>query len=320
MNGDALQHLKELPNECVNMVMTSPPYWALRDYKIKEQLGAEETYNQYINKLCNIFDEVKRVLRKDGTVWINIGDTYGGTGDRGDLKDPKNKEGRNGQSKALNKSATAKSLCNIPARFSIEMQNRGWILRNVIIWHKPNQMPCPVKDRFTVDFEYVFLFSRSKKYFFETQYEPHKFDSIKRACRGRTSAKLDDGQYATSYKQEYQGYDNMMERLKNGDIRGVGANGRNKRTVWTISTKPFKGSHFAVYPEELCETPIKAGCPENGVVLDMFFGAGTTGLVALKQGKKFIGIELNPEYIKIAEERLKPYLTQTKLQVEEKIE
>ena len=308
--GDCLEVLKTLSSESINCCMTSPPYWALRDYGVSGQLGLEPTFQEYINKLCDIFDEVKRVLRKDGTLWVNIGDTYGGSGNStGHTSETKNlgyTTSQMGASKG-NQEATKgyeKALLNIPARFSIEMQNRGWILRNVIIWHKPNCMPSSVKDRFTVDFEYLYFFVKSKKYWFETQYEPHKLDSIKRACRARTSEKLDSGQYSTSYKSEYVGYENMEEKLKNGELRGVGANGRNKRTVWSITTKPFKEAHFATYPEALCETPIKAGCPVGGIVLDPFFGAGTTGLVALKQNKKFIGIELNPNYIEIATKRI----------------
>lgn len=197
----------------------------------------------------------------------------------------------------------------IKAIFAIEMVNRGWILRNTIIWHKPNCMPSSVKDRFTVDFEYIFFFSKNKKYWFETQYEASKTNSsasfnlrvrdVKRGYAGKSS------QYKASEKEveQYQG-----QNIKYGKQR-------NKRAVWRICPKPFKEAHFAVYPEELCETPIKAGCPKEGIVLDPFFGAGTTGLVALKQGKKFIGIELNPEYIKIAEARIKPFLEQDKLKV-----
>lgn len=383
IQGDALTELKNLPNESINCVMTSPPYWALRDYGVEGQLGLEPTFDLYIKHLCDIFDEVKRVLRKDGTCWINLGDTYGtksGSGFANDNLNPLTPEQIShgtGIYKANELRGTSpemhKNLCNIPARFSIEMQNRGWILRNTIIWHKPNCMPSSVKDRFTVDFEYLFFFVKNKKYYFETQYEPHKLKSIKRACRSRTSSKLDCGQYSTSYKQGYSGYDNMIDRLKNGEIRGVGANGRNKRTVWTITTKPFKESHFAVYPEALCEIPIKAGCPEfvcnkcgkvrevrevihnrinnrgdknvrpdnleripndwkprevldvkeisckcnagfsGGVVLDPFAGAGTTGLVALKQNKNAILIELKPEYIEIIKKRLKPLIEQKTL-------
>ena len=367
LQGDCIEELKKLPEKSINMCMTSPPYWALRDYgtaswdggdvncshlknegflkwseksklagtqtqevyetqrqtykdvcgrcgakRVDKQLGLEPTFDEYINKLCNVFDEVKRVLRDDGTCWVNIGDTYSSapTGNKGHIKNelfagsPKGENYRDNIAQATrNKPKTKiknKSLLCIPFRFAIEMVNRGWILRNTIIWHKPNCMPSSVKDRFTVDFEYIFFFSKKKKYYFETQYEPLKEVSIKRAEYGLNQ---------TNHKGKAVNVQNLD---KMGD-RFVNSKGRNKRTTWTIKPKPFKEAHFAVFPEELCETPIKAGCPEQGIVLDPFFGAGTTGLVALKQNKKFIGIELNPDYIKIAEARLKPFMEQEKL-------
>ncbi|KKL24858.1 hypothetical protein LCGC14_2411090, partial [marine sediment metagenome] len=196
----------------------------------------------------------------------------------------------------------------------IEMVNRGWILRNTIVWHKPNCMPSSVKDRFTVDFEYVFFFVKNKKYWFETQYEPHQTQEN----RPDGIVREREFGYDTKYP-EVRGFktkpniEQPQTPQKHGQDINYGEQGRNKRCVWKISPRPFKEAHFAVYPEELCETPIKAGCPEGGIVLDPFFGAGTTGLVALKQNKKFIGIELNPEYIEIAKKRLKPFLEQKKL-------
>jgi len=331
-NGDALEHLKELPDECINMVMTSPPYWALRDYGVEGQLGLEPTFEEYIKKLCDIFDEVKRVLRNDGTIWVNLGDTYYGSGKGagGDIKDSKqvwafeNKEkkvcqhcgkefdgyafqnfcgsacsGVDNTPRTKKGELQDKCLTMIPQRFAIEMINRGWILRNTIIWHKPNAMPSSVKDRFTVDFEYIFFFSKKKKYYFDTQYEAivESSKKDKRLDKGPSKGigKTEEGNYAMQH------------------CGSINSRGRNKRTVWTINPKPFSEAHFAVYPEELCEIPIKAGCPKGGIVLDMFFGAGTTGVVALKNNRKFIGIELNPEYIEIANKRLKPLLEQRRL-------
>lgn len=309
MNGDALTHLKELPSESINCIMTSPPYWALRDYGIEGQIGLEPTFQEYIKHLCDIFDEVKRVLRKDGTCWVNLGDTYSGSHSMGSAEDymmglQKNLKFNFPKDKKPNsniKGFEGKNLCNIPARFSVEMQNRGWILRNVIIWHKPNCMPSSVDDRFTVDFEYIFFFVKNKKYWFETQREKavvgyNDLDFKPTSLKDNFDHNLKTAATGASMKRE----DKYVET-------------RNKRTVWSICPKPFKEAHFAVYPEEICETPIKAGCPVGGIVLDPFFGAGTTGLVALKQNKQFIGIELNPEYIKIAEERLRPLLEQSKL-------
>jgi len=183
----------------------------------------------------------------------------------------------------------AKSLVQIPSRFAIEMTNRGWTLRNEIIWFKPNCMPSSVKDRFTVDFEKIFFFVKNKKYWFETQRENNqdKFNGQ----RGSTETR---GKMQSS----------MRDKSSKEKLYEYATCGRNKRCVWKITTKPFKGAHFAVYPPDLIETPIKAGCPKGGVALDPFFGSGTTGIVAKQQGKDFIGIELNPEYIKIAENRI----------------
>lgn len=235
-------------------------------------------------------------------MWINIGDTYSGSGgaggdyNKGGLREgqPKFKQGITNLSN--------KSLCMIPQRFAIEMCNRNWILRNTIIWHKKNCMPASVKDRFTVDFEYLYFFVKQKKYYFEQQFESQTDDWHKKASTWqKNKAKGQQEKLHHSHKTK-----KPFENPPNN-------NGRNKRTVWTINPKPFKGAHFAVYPEELCQTPIQAGCPEGGIVLDPFSGSGTTGVVSLKLNRKFVGIELNPEYIKIAENRLNPILDQGKL-------
>lgn len=288
ITGEALAELKKLPSESVNCVVTSPPYWALRDYGVSGQLGLEPTFQEYITRLCDIFDEVKRVLRDDGTCFVNMGDTYGGTGDKGDWTDPKYAKGRNGQAKAINKSATQKSLCQIPSRFAIEMTDRGWILRNEIIWFKPNCMPSSVKDRFTVDFEKVFFFVKNKRYWFETQEE--------------TATQNRWGGHKPIDTEKSKDSDNVFAGLTRQ--RDMMPEKRNKRCVWRISTKPFKEAHFATYPEKLIEPMIQAGCPVGGTVLDPFLGSGTTAVVAKKQNKRCIGIELNPEYVKIADKRI----------------
>ena len=322
--GEALQVLKDLPKESIDMCITSPPYWSLRDYHVdgviwnedkscnhefiksfckkcnawRGQLGLEPNFDLYIKHLCDIFDEVKRVLKNEGTCWINLGDTYAGSGVHSLKNANKGLEGRKIKEKAFPKKGQkpqwskfpypSKCLLMIPLRFAIEMINRGWILRNVIIWHKSNAMPSPAKDRFTVDFEYVFFFSKSKKYYFHQQREPHKDTSLKRL------------------KYQWKGHREPMSSYQSIDIKKMcHPDGRNKRCVWTIPTSAFRGKHFAVYPPSLIETPIKAGCPEQGIVLDPFMGSGTTALVALKQNKKFLGIELNPNYIEIAEKRIK---------------
>jgi DNA modification methylase len=242
----------------------------LQNYFEPAELGLEPTFQEYITKLCDIFDEVKRVLRKDGTCWVNIGDTYNSHHEPGTTE-------------------PVKTLLQIPSRFSIEMTNRGWILRNEIIWYKPNCMPSSVKDRFTVDFEKIFFFVKNKKYWFETQYDPHLTKEGPLRDKSKESSN--------------EGYLNG-NRFSPGVRTGYGKQGRNKRCVWRITTKPYKEAHFAVFPEDLVETPIKAGCPESGTVLDPFCGSGTTGVVAKKLNREFIGIELNPEYIKLAEKRI----------------
>ena len=223
----------------------------MRDYKTEPvewpdgwrgQLGLEPTPQLYIQHLVGIFDEIKRVLKKTGTCWVNLGDTYGGTGDKGKHKDPKYADGRNGQSVAVNGTQTAKSLVQIPSRFAIAMTDSGWILRNEIIWHKPNCLPSSVKDRFTVDFEKLFFFTKSKRYYFEQQLEVAT-EPIGRAVK--LGAKTLGGDAV------------LGSPANRPDRKPFINNGRrNKRTVWSIPTRPYKGAHFAVFPPELVETPI----------------------------------------------------------------
>jgi DNA modification methylase len=226
----------------------------------KGSLGLEPTFELYIKHLCDIFDEAKRVLRNDGTCWVNLGDSYassGGASRHFGYQDPKYTNGRCGnfiEPSAFPQSVLPKSLCLIPFRFAIEMVNRGWIIRNVIIWHKPNCMPSSAKDRFTVDFEYLFFFVKNKKYWFEQVFEPHSPAGIERA------------KYPVN---KFGGQKNHLGALGKGAKGGsevvkveLDPQGRNKRTVWTIPTKPYPEAHFAVYPAELIRTCIKAGCPK----------------------------------------------------------
>ena len=416
--GNSLDVLKTFPDESLDMCVTSPPYWGLRDYgtgewkggdnncdhvessnlkrdtsggytgrdkgtrgeqpntsssviqygnqckkcgaqRVDEQLGLEPTPEEFINKLCDIFDEVQRVLRPHGSCWVNLGDSY--------VRTPNEQVNQKGitakyqynykHKKNYGSKYRPKSLAQIPSRFAIEMTDRGWILRNEIIWHKPSCMPASVKDRYTVDFEKMFFFTKNPKYYFKQQLEPVKEVSLKRAQYG-----LDQTDYDMK-AVNVQGLDKMGERF-------VNPNGRNKRTVWNVNVASFKGAHFAVYPPELIESPIDAGCPEfvdkktgiprervmektslerhelpkdnpnhrperydgkyeqgqryasyddkgytdgrdddeftPGIVLDPFFGSGTTAEVAMKQDKDWVGIELNPEFVKISDERLEP--------------
>lgn len=299
INGDALSVLKTLPNESVDSCVTSPPYWSLRDYNVAGQLGLEPTYQEYITKLCDIFDEVKRVLKPQGTCWVVIGDTYSAqrwTG-KGEGQ-PINKmlDGHRDINPQRVTGLPSKCLVQIPARFAIEMCNRGWILRNELIWHKPRCMPSSAKDRFTVDFEKVFFFSKSTDYYFETQYEPLAEATIKRLkhpWRSLKDSKLDKKVIGMTPESFNRAAIKLLENPR-----------RIKRAVWRVCPTSYREAHFAVYPEELIETPIKAGCPVGGIVMDIFMGAGTTGVVALKNNRNFIGIELNKDYIQIANKRI----------------
>lgn len=288
--GDCVEQLKTLPDKIFDCCVTSPPYYGLRDYGVDGQIGLEETPEAYIERLVNVFREVKRVLKDDGTLWLNIGDSYCGTGNKGDLKDPKYADGRNGQAVAINRDVAGckhKDLIGIPWMLAFALRADGWYLRQDIIWHKPNPMPESVTDRCTKSHEYVFLLSKSPKYYYDNQAisEPTKTrDNIN---RDRDSTKLNNTPCRT-----------RMAGLKTNNYER-----RNRRDVWTIPTKPVKEAHFATYPEKLVEPCILAGSREGGIVLDPFFGSGTTGIVAMRYGRRFVGCELNPEYIEIANRR-----------------
>ena len=302
LQGDCLEILRTLESESIDCVVTSPPYWALRDYGVEGQLGLETTFQEYITKLCDIFDEVKRVLKKEGTCWVNIGDTY--SGNKEGKTDNKVSQYLKDTTTRLHKKATIteKSLCQIPSRFAIEMSNRGWILRNEIIWHKPNCMPSSAEDRFTVDFEKVFFFVKSKKYYFEQQLDPLVTISDPRIDRGRETY---NGKYSNIENAEsFNSPRARTQRKTQNAFVTLNSEGKNKRTVWSVNTKGYSEAHFATYPEKLIEPMILAGCPKDGIVFDPFMGAGTTAIVSLKNGRNYLGAELNPEYIKIAEERI----------------
>jgi len=300
--GDALTELKKLDSELVDCVITSPPYWALRDYKVEGQIGQEKTIDEYVSRLVEIFNECKRVLKKEGTCWIVLGDTYSNSGENrnGLLTGTVSKRvATNKQFKKRDKlELQQKTLCLIPERFAIKMIDNGWILRNKIIWYKPNCMPSSATDRFTVDFECIYFFVKSKRYYFKTQYESLETKPHKAGNR-------------LAMKEHFP--INTHDQFRDLDRIWGSEQGRIKRTVWKIPPKPFPEAHFAVFPEELVKQCLDAGCPEQGTVLDPFSGAGTTALVALKNHGKYIGIELNPDYIEISNKRLKPYLEQKTL-------
>jgi len=301
--GDCLEVLRTLPDESIHCCVTSPPYWGLRDYGVDGQLGLESTPEEYVAKMVEVFREVKRVLRKDGNCWLNLGDSYCGTGNKGDYKDLKYKEGRNGQAVALNhkiEGLKPKDLIGIPWRVAFALQADGWYLRQDIIWHKPNPMPESVTDRCTKAHEYIFLLSKSRHYYYDHEAikEPAAYDGRKDTLL-KGSPKYEKG--VVPGQVEHSMAAKGHERWKKNE-RGEYV--RNKRSVWAIPTKPFKEAHFATFPPELPEICIKAGCPESGTVLDPFAGAGTTLWVAEQLGVNSIGIELNPEYCEIIRHRM----------------
>lgn len=291
LQGDTYWQMKlNLPSDSVDCCVTSPPYYALRDYGMDGQIGLEPTPEDYVNRLADVFDEVRRVLKPDGTLWLNIADSYCGTGDKGKYKGPKYAEGRNGQAVSLNRKidgVKSKDLIGIPWMLAFELRRRGWYLRQDIIWHKPNPMPESVKDRCTKSHEYIFLMSKNPKYYFDHEAikEPAKPDT---SIRRRDETKLNNTPGRTK-----------MKGLKTNTYET-----RHKRDVWPVTSKPLKEAHFAAYPPDLIEPCILAGSRRGGVILDPFFGSGTTGVVATQLGREYIGIELNPEYIEIAKKRL----------------
>ena len=341
IQGDVREVLKTLDDESVQCVVTSPPYWGLRDYgtatweggdegcehtindgtydpkkgkvverpdrssdksccircgakRIDAQLGLEPTPEEYVENMVSVFQEVKRVLRKDGTVWLNLGDSYarqgGDSSKTGRHWDGRKDNPSTGHNRYANKIGLKnKDLVGIPWRVAFALQADGWYLRSDIIWNKPNPMPESVTDRPTKSHEYIFLLTKSAKYYYDHEAIKEKGEYP----AGTRAAKASDARssmgFVNSRPPEYKIYDGT----------------RNKRSIWKITTKPYKEAHFATFPEELPETCIKAGTQKGDVVLDIFAGSGTTLRVASKLGRKGIGIELNPEYIKILKKRCK---------------
>lgn len=307
INGECLEILKGLESESINCCVTSPPYYGLRDYGVDGQIGLEDTPQEYLDKLVNVFGEVKRVLRNDGTLWINIGDSYVGTG--GNRKNAENnkifnhlqqnnpKDGRYEKiCRMMQEGLKPKDLIGIPWMLAFALREDGWYLRQDIIWHKTNPMPESVTDRCTKSHEYIFLLSKSAKYYFS-------HEEIKEPCVGREGnnktfrgggAYTNNRSFNNSSSGEKTSIGNMPNEL------GL----RNKRDVWSIGTKGYKGAHFATYPEDLIKPCVLAGCPNGGTVIDPFFGSGTTGKVAKEYGRNFVGIELKFDYCKMAEKRI----------------
>ena len=310
--GDCIEGLRTLPHASVHCCVTSPPYWGLRDYGHDGQIGLEATPDAYVARMVEVFREVRRVLRDDGTLWLNLGDSYcGGGGYAPDA--PCNQRRAEGESwGAMNAFSVregearkkarpgytppglkAKDLVGIPWRVAFALQADGWWLRQDIIWAKPNPMPESVRDRCTKAHEYVFLLTKSERYFYDAEAVKEAFADERQGNPG-------------NYKNGYSGGAGRND----GDTKGRAwnedgkATGRNRRSVWTVTTKPYSGAHFAVMPPDLVEPCIKAGCPEGGTVLDPFAGSGTTLAVAAELGRNAIGCEINPDYITLAEQRI----------------
>lgn len=304
-NEDCLQGLKRLPDNSVDCCVTSPPYYALRDYGMEEQIGLEETPQAYIDRLTDVFMDVYRVLKPTGTCWLNIGDSYNGN-KKGNTETNKNKRVAESShfEKKLWDGAKQKDLIGIPWMLAFSLRAKGWYLRQDIIWHKPNPMPESVTDRCTKSHEYIFLLSKSDKYFFDyeqiqeeaTGYDGRK-DTMMKGSTKYANAPIVPGQSVQSMAQ--RGHERWKFKEGEDGMTPV----RNKRDVWSVNTKPDMNAHFAVYPEELIRPCILAGCPINGVVLDPFMGSGTTARVARKEGRHFVGFELNPDYIKIINQK-----------------
>lgn len=299
--GDCVQSLKELADESVQCCVTSPPYFGLRDYGHDGQIGLEATPDEYVAKLVQVFREVRRVLKNNGTLWLNLGDSYatngGAHGNRNDnqtgVGGRRTHANGGGDQEARRAPAGLKSkdLIGIPWRVAFALQADGWYLRQDIIWHKPNPMPESVLDRCTKAHEYVFLLSRSERYFYDNNAiaEPVAESSIKRL---------------TQPKLESQSGSDRVPGKTNGPMKAVGnPNSRNRRSVWTINTQGFEGAHFATFPETLPRICILAGSRAGDVVLDPFGGSGTTGQVALELGRSVLLCELNPDYVKLIRQR-----------------
>ena len=339
--GEALTVLRGMPDASVNCCVTSPPYWGLRDYHSDGQLGMEATPQEYVCRLVEVFREVRRVLADDGSLWLNLGDSYAGSG-RGMMGD--GSAGPTGDKQATNEGSrlslvrgkriergagrwgggdtavpdlAPKQLVGIPWRVAFALQADGWWLRSDIVWSKPNPMPESVTDRPTKAHEYIFLLTKSAKYFYDYEaIREMKAESTlnddrgngegQRRERGYPGAASNGGTNLGGDKQRghfrrHAGFNDRWDLMTREEQSALG---RNKRSVWEVATHPFAAAHFATYPPALIEPCVKAGCPVDGLLLDPFAGSGTTGVVAVNLDRRFIGIELNPEYVAMAERRI----------------
>lgn len=308
--GDCIEIMQTLPSESVNCCITSPPYYNLRDYGMEDQIGLEHTPEEYISKLVRVFHEVQRVLRQDGTLWLVIGDSYAGSNKgRSRTSINYNKGNKGTQDNAnLQYGYTSfniknKELIGIPWMLAFALRNDGWHLRQDIVWYKPNAMPESVKDRCTRSHEYVFLLTKSCKYYYDNEAikEP-AVTADRNSPRGSKGATTPNSGRRKQNEYGNRTYTGFNERYFSQDSFPLM---RNKRDVWSISTRGCKDSHFATFPPQIVEPCLLAGCPKEGVVLDPFIGSGTTAAVAIKNGRNYVGIDINPDYVKLAKTRIK---------------
>lgn len=318
--GDAIKILRDLPDNCIDCCVTSPPYYGLRNYGHSDQIGLEKTPEIYVDNLVRVFEQVRRVLKPQGTLWLNLGDSYAGstmTGGTKSLDGDGNKDKTRMFKKAylVPRDCKPKDLIGIPWMVAFALRAAGWYLRSDIIWHKSNPMPESVTDRPTKSHEYIFLMSKSQKYYYD--YEAIQENGI--TIENRPSGVVREREYNYNSKRnnnpdayKSNNHENLQDKGQqphtlhknrlnpdNEEVYPV----RNKRSVWTVTTKPYKGAHFATFPQELIIDCIKAGCLPGGIVLDPFSGANTTGITARKLGRNYISIELNPKYIALSKAR-----------------
>jgi len=312
--GDCIEMMREIEAGSVNCCVTSPPYWGLRDYEVGGQIGLEQTLKEYTEKMVDVFQEVWRVLRDDGTVWLNLGDRYV-SAPSGNLRPDHSGSGYTGTRGLQSWTAGAKTsetaldfgglkpknMIGIPWRVAFALQEAGWILRSEIIWHKKNPVPESVRDRPTKSHEQIFLLSKSARYWYDA-------DAVRQPVSGTAHSRGN----GVNPKSRMNAKGSRQNESFSAAVSGL-VTSRNLRDVWAVPTNSYKGSHFATFPPDLIRPCIRAGCPQNGVVLDPFAGAGTTGLVALEEGREFIGIELNPAYVQLIKDRLEPLTTRRTL-------
>lgn len=308
INADALEALRTLPDSCCRTCITSPPYYGLRDYGADGQVGLEDTPELYIENLVKIFREVRRVIKADGTLWINISDTYAAN---------RKYQVHETKGSRVPKGCKPKDLIGIPWLLAFSLRADGWYLRSDIIWQKPNAMPESVKDRPTRAHEYIFLLSKSSRYYYDAEAVKEPAVGFCNAApvgnagtgkpnarrRGNSRTFRGGGAYTHDRAQNNSA---AVERESHG-LAPNESGKRNRRSVWTVATRPYKGAHFATYPEELVRPCILAGSRPGDTVLDPFAGSGTTGAVAAQEGRDFIGIEINPDYCEIIRQRLDTY-------------